>query len=94
MAFPRSHDRGRIEALRACRFAPPSPSFPRSHDRGRIEASTAPARPLGQCGFPRSHDRGRIEATSDYNAAKTAASPFHGHMTVAALKLPGLGPRR
>ncbi len=37
--FPRSHDRGRIEAEGQQLGLLSERSFPRSHDRGRIEAS-------------------------------------------------------
>ena len=61
--FPRSIDRGLIEALYARVIsATDSTPFPRSIDRGLIEAARAKSRPVPPHAFPRSIDRGLIEA--------------------------------
>ena len=61
--FPRSHERGPIEANATIRGTTPDGTFPRSHERGPIEASGNPAQPTA-LQFPRSHERGPIEAPS------------------------------
>ncbi len=86
--FPRSHDRGPIEAPRLGVFNTASNfSFPRSHDRGPIEAIHY----VGGCVcifgfFPRSHDRGPIEALWHLFIPIFVKRTFRGHMTAAPLK--------
>ena len=62
--FPRSNDRGLIEA----EPRPPGHSkcpglFPRSNDRGLIEAFHSFTAAARKAPFPRSNDRGLIEAS-------------------------------
>ena len=60
--FPRSHERGPIEAyLHLLNFALIF-FFPRSHERGPIEARDFVSDELPDSSFPRSHERGPIEA--------------------------------
>ena len=47
-AFPRSNDRGLIEAIAEMVSLWISFRFPRSNDRGLIEASFSPGRPYGR----------------------------------------------
>ena len=63
LSYPRSHDRGPIEArLRRHGRTALSVNYPRSHDRGPIEASRPASTPDNEPNYPRSHDRGPIEA--------------------------------
>ncbi len=66
--YPRSHDRGPIEASPSCAGWKMERSYPRSHDRGPVEASKTgrPRLPEFQ-DYPRSHDRGPIEASCVLN---------------------------
>ena len=60
--FPRSKDRGLIEARAPATRMLVIAAFPRSKDRGLIEASIRRLIPPETCLFPRSKDRGLIEA--------------------------------
>ena len=61
--YPRSSDRGLIEATSRDSQRQPRQSYPRSSDRGLIEASDkAGDVPRQQARYPRSSDRGLIEA--------------------------------
>src|SRR6267154_3586657 len=62
--FPRSNERGPIEAVSAWfGEAASTPTFPRSNERGPIEACHESARSHDREGaFPRSNERGPIEA--------------------------------
>ena len=63
LSFPRSADRGLIEAVASQLGISPSTPFPRSADRGLIEAwSSCGPRCASATAFPRSADRGLIEA--------------------------------
>ncbi len=85
--FPRSHERGPIEAV-----CPPSwlrewDSFPRSHERGPIEArGWRDAGDRRQGRFPRSHERGPIEADGIQVLARSVAD-FRARTSAAPLKL-------
>ncbi len=60
--FPRSHDRGRIEAAR---YRPAKPMSVTFHGHMTVAALKRVVEEIGGYGagfFPRSHDRGRIEA--------------------------------
>ena len=88
--YPRSHDRGPIEARswRLSGFSDTWLAYPRSHDRGPIEAGMLRGglNVEGEA-YPRSHDRGPIEAIT-YRVAteKNGSRPIRGHMTAAPLK--------
>ena len=90
-AFPRSIDRGLIEAPRRP-FASPSRAicpFPRSIDRGLIEAvaSADCAQYFGLRTFPRSIDRGLIEAHKcEGNREASSVQDFPGLLIGASLK--------
>ena len=60
--FPRSIDRGLIEASSASSATDRGLSFPRSIDRGLIEAGAGRPVHVDVLAFPRSIDRGLIEA--------------------------------
>ncbi len=60
--FPRSIDRGSIEAAVKSVVPAGEPCFPRSIDRGSIEAGRDPSLTTNTHSFPRSIDRGSIEA--------------------------------
>ena len=62
MEFPRSNDRGPIEATTVSAEPPLVVSFPRSNDRGPIEARGWSWNAQAGRLFPRSNDRGPIEA--------------------------------
>jgi len=62
LPFPRSKDRGLIEAAEATRSAGSAANFPRSKDRGLIEARPESSLTIIATTFPRSKDRGLIEA--------------------------------
>jgi len=84
--FPRSRDRGLIEAISARPSGSASRKFPRSRDRGLIEANmrsgtVARVIPL----FPRSRDRGLIEATIPRSLWQQAWR-FRDHVIAASLK--------
>ena len=63
--FPRSQERGPIEANPLYSEIADQGVFPRSQERGPIEAYTSPSclSPKGQ--FPRSQERGPIEAIAE-----------------------------
>jgi len=71
--FPRSIDRGPIEASREEAQREYAALFPRSIDRGPIEALLGPGDRLPALEFPRSIDRGPIEAKSINREAHSAA---------------------
>src|SRR5437899_784869 len=60
--FPRSDDRGLIEAFSRANERGAAERFPRSDDRGLIEASILLLFHHNGLTFPRSDDRGLIEA--------------------------------
>src|SRR5579875_3250034 len=83
--FPRSFDRGPIEAHLLSISTVTAPPFPRSFDRGPIEATCLPRRCPSPSSFPRSFDRGPIEA----GGAPAGALPledFRDHLIAAPLK--------
>ncbi len=60
--FPRSAERGSIEARSFGRRPSARILFPRSAERGSIEAVLMCGAPISYCVFPRSAERGSIEA--------------------------------
>ena len=84
--FPRSIDRGPIEAPKGRIGVRHARAFPRSIDRGPIEAGDARLRvePIGQ--FPRSIDRGPIEAGATWRRGCTITC-FRDQLIAAPLKL-------
>src|SRR5437762_6980611 len=66
LGFPRSPERGPIEASRRMRFCSSSGRFPRSPERGPIEAQEGATGTGSDGKFPRSPERGPIEALSCY----------------------------
>ena len=60
--FPRSKERGLIEATRLVECPSSKDRFPRSKERGLIEADIAAYDTLQNERFPRSKERGLIEA--------------------------------
>ncbi len=87
--FPRSHDRGPIEAMFGKDFPCSDPTAFRGHmtaaplKRGRGRRGRSGG--LGR--FPRSHDRGPIEARRwGLWELEQTWNAFRGHMTAAPLK--------
>ena len=85
--FPRSTERGPIEA--SARFRKPGGlrGFPRSTERGPIEARAPPVRRTGGSPFPRSTERGPIEAPVLSATLEVGHLGFHALPSVAPLKL-------
>ena len=85
--FPRSYDRGLIEALfLRVLLGLMKCLFPRSYDRGLIEARSTIPPFLRISVFPRSYDRGLIEATN-LSFPVAGDGGFRGLMIAASLKL-------
>ncbi len=85
--FPRSYDRGPIEADDVDLAVPHGRRFPRSYDRGPIEATYALSMTYASVTFPRSYDRGPIEASSCPSIGQFPGRNFRDHMIAAPLKL-------
>ena len=85
--YPRSHDRGPIEALRGLVPRLRAVCYPRSHDRGPIEAGDErKSHAKASASYPRSHDRGPIEANLLPVDGLAVDPAIRGHMTAAPLK--------
>ena len=82
--FPRSADRGLIEATAVWLNEPLVSPFPRSADRGLIEAPGLPTSQHLIRRFPRSADRGLIEAPVAFR--KRNPSDFRDQLIAASLK--------
>ena len=76
--FPRSLDRGFIEADVIVMSGLPVNGFPRSLDRVFIEASLSRRLAIADQSFPRSLDRGFIEARGRA-ARRDGSEPFRDH---------------
>ena len=61
--FPRSNERGSIEAPDARQYQDDGDEFPRSNERGSIEAIENSMPTVAGVAFPRSNERGSIEAS-------------------------------
>ncbi len=73
-SFPRSNERGSIEAHRRFEPVKPDDEFPRSNERGSIEAQPGIAcSGVGSYTFPRSNERGSIEAPRIYPRSSQGA---------------------
>ena len=83
--FPRSEDRGLIEALQPVLIFWGRRKFPRSEDRGLIEAFARRVALIARRTFPRSEDRGLIEA-SHYFPPFFAWAYFRDPRIAASLK--------
>ena len=83
--FPRSIDRGLIEAVREWDICSVVRLFPRSIDRGLIEASPLCRSATRVVLFPRSIDRGLIEAMLESWGMTTDGS-FRDQLIAASLK--------
>ena len=84
--FPRSKDRGLIEAPTTAASSTGMRWFPRSKDRGLIEATTSVACPARSPTFPRSKDRGLIEATRRKSFWTAESGGFRDRKIAASLK--------
>src|ERR1035437_166427 len=83
--FPRSRDRGLIEATRRHRHLWNGVIFPRSRDRGLIEADRTDPCVMPRRLFPRSRDRGLIEARP-LTEHPSWTLDFRDHVIAASLK--------
>ena len=84
--FPRSAERGSIEAIKARIGGNLRWLFPRSAERGSIEANLDLSLLADLPEFPRSAERGSIEAKLRA-ILRSAISCFHVRLSVAPLKL-------
>ena len=84
--FPRSKERGLIEAFLAGGFSNSDPAFPRSKERGLIEAYMQTTQRRTRKTFPRSKERGLIEACM-ISRLRDVLRPFRVRKSAASLKL-------
>ena len=85
--FPRSFERGPIEADLIYSYILHILLFPRSFERGPIEASPDLVNRTHAEQFPRSFERGPIEASMQIVILCRNTWNFHVHLNVAPLKL-------